>query len=40
MISSRKIVERMEVTFGNTKFRSKIAIKYIGVIIDDKLNFK
>ena len=40
MISGRMIVEKMEVTVGGTRIEFKRAIKYLGVIIDDRLNFK
>ena len=40
LISARKIVEKMEVTVGESRIESKRAIKYLGVIIDDRLNFK
>ena len=40
LISGRRIVERMQVTVGDTKAVSKRAIKYLGVIIVDRLNFK
>ena len=30
----------MEVTVGSTRIETKRAIKYLGVIIDDRLNFK
>ena len=40
VIRDRKIVEKMEVTVGSTKIESKRAVKYLRVIIDDRLNFK
>ena len=40
MISGRKIVENMEVTIGSTRIELKRAIKYLRVIIEDRLNFK
>ena len=40
LISGRKIVEKMEATVGGFKIESKWAIKYVAVIIDDRLNFK
>ena len=40
LISGRKIVEKTEVTVGGSRMESKKTIKYLGVIIDDKLNFK
>ena len=40
MIRGRKLVKKMEVTVGGKRIESKRAIKYLGVIIDDKLNFK
>ena len=40
LINCRKIVEKMEVTVAGTKIESKRAIKYLGVIIDGRLNFK
>ena len=40
MISSRKIVDQMKVTIGGTRIELKRVIKYLGVIIDDMLNFK
>ena len=40
LISDRKIVEMMEVTVRKSRIESKRAIKYLGVIIDDRLNFK
>ena len=40
LIGGRKIVEKMEVTVEWSKIESKRAIKYLGVIIDDRLNFK
>ena len=40
LISGRKIVEKMEVTIGGTRIESKRSMKYLGVIIDDKLNCK
>ena len=33
-------MEKMEATFGGFKIESKRAIKYLGVIIDNKMNFK
>ena len=39
-ISDRKIVEKMKVTVGVTRIESKRAIKYLEVIIYDRLNFK
>ena len=33
-------MKRMEVPFGDVKIGSKRAKKYLGVIIDDRLNFK
>ena len=30
----------MEVTVGGTKIKSKRSLKYLGVIIDDRLNFE
>ena len=40
LISGPNIVENMEVTVGGTKIESKREIKCLGVIIDDRLNFK
>ena len=40
LISGMKIVKKMEVTIGGTRIESKTAIKYLGMIIDDRLNFK
>ena len=40
LISGRKIVEKMVVIVGESKIESKRAIKYLGVVIDDRLNFK
>ena len=40
LISGRKIVEKMIVTFGESRIESKRAIKYLGIIIDDSLSFK
>ena len=40
LICGRKIVDKMEVTVGGTKNESKNAIKYIAVIVEDRLNFK
>ena len=40
MISGREIVEKIEVAVGGTSIETKRAIKYLGVIIDDRLNFK
>ena len=40
LISNRKVVEKMEVTVGGTNIKSKKAIKYLSLIIDDRLNFK
>ena len=37
LISGRKVVEKMEVTVDGTRIKSKRAIKYLGVIIDDML---
>ena len=39
MISGPKIVGKIVVTVDGTGIESKRAIKYRGVIIDDKLNF-
>ena len=39
-MNSWKIVVKMEVTVGGTMIESRTAIKYLGVIIDDRLNFK
>ena len=38
--SGRKIELKIEVTLGDTRIESKNAIKYLGVIIDDRLNLK
>ena len=38
--SGRKLVEKMQVTVKGTRIESKRTIKYLGVIINDKLNFK
>ena len=35
-----KIVEKMEVTIAGTRIELKMAIKYLGAITDDSLNFK
>ena len=40
LISGRKVVEKMEMTVGGTTIESKRDIRYLGVIIDDGLNFK
>ena len=40
LISSRKIRESITIKVGNEKIRSKEFIKYLGIIIDDKLSFK
>ena len=40
LISNRKAVEKMKVTIEGTKIKSKMAIKYRRLIIDDRLNFK
>ena len=40
LISDQKIVEKMEVTVGGIRIESKRAIKYLGVIRGDRLNFK
>ena len=40
LISGRKIVEKMEMTVGGIRIESKTAIKYLEVIIDDRLKFK
>ena len=40
VVSGRKIGEKMEVVVGDTRIESKMVIKYLGVIIDDRLNFK
>ena len=40
LISRRKIVEKMKLTVGVTWIESKRAIKYLGVIIGERLNFK
>ena len=40
LISGRKIVEKIEMTIKGTRNESKRAIKYLGVIINDRLNFK
>ena len=39
-IRGQKIVEKMEASVGGSRIESKRAIKYLGVIIDDRLNFK
>ena len=36
MISGRKIMKKMEVTIGGTRNESKRAIKYLGVITDER----
>ena len=40
LISGRKIVEAMKVAVGGTRIESKRALKYLGVIINDRLKFK
>ena len=40
LISGKKIVEKMEVTVVGTMVESKWAIKYLRVIINDRLSFK
>ena len=40
LISSWKIVEKIEVIVGGTKIKSKRAIKHLGAIINDSLNSK
>ena len=40
MISDQKIVEKMEVIIGGTRIESKRTIKYLGVIIDDRLELQ
>ena len=40
MISSRKIVKKVEVTVGGSRIESKRAIKYLVVISDVRLSFK
>ena len=33
-------MKKMEVTVGESRIESKRAIKYLAVVIDDRLNFK
>lgn len=40
LISSRKIPETFRITVGETAIQSSRTLKYLGVIIDDRLNFK
>lgn len=40
LISSRKELEYMTIKVGNTTIKSKDAVNYLGVIIDNRLNFK
>ena len=40
LISGLKIVEKVEVTVRGTRIERKRAIKYLRVIIEDRLNFK
>ena len=40
MTNGRKIVEKTKATVGGTKIESKRPLKYLGVIIDDRLNFR
>ena len=40
LISGRNIVEKMEVTVGDIRIESNRAIKYLEVIIDDRLNIQ
>lgn len=39
MINNRKIREKMKVIVRDLTIKSKRAIKYPGVVIDDRLNF-
>ena len=40
LISGQKILKKMEVTVGGTTIESKKAIKYLGVVVDVRLNFR
>lgn len=40
LITSRKKVEFIEISVGRETIRSKESLKYLGVIIDNRLNFK
>lgn len=40
LITGRKKTEYMTVTVGDTEIRSKDSVKYLGVMIDKRLNFK
>lgn len=40
LITSRKKLEYMTIQVGNTNISSKDAVKYLGVMIDNRLNFK
>ena len=40
MVSNRKSAQRIQITVGDQKIASQRSIKYLGVIIDDRLSFK
>lgn len=40
LITGRKQIELMTITVGSTEIRSKESLKYLGVMIDNRLNFK
>lgn len=40
LITGRKKMEFMTLTVGDTEIRSKQSVKYLGVMIDNRLNFK
>ena len=40
MVSNRKSAQRIEITVGGQRIASQRSIKYLGVMIDDRLSFK
>lgn len=40
LISSRKLIETANLTVGNHALKSKLYIKYLGVVIDHRLSYK
>lgn len=40
LVTSRKVVEHISLTIGNCEIRTKECLKYLGVMIDNRLSFK